>query len=456
MPLARSAGVAATSLSLLGLLVGTGPAADAEPARSCTADGPELRYVVLFEPGLSRTAAAAETAADCGSTAAYYPEIGVGVVDSAEPDFTARMGRDRAYSAERQVLADRAEAGDDDAGGAQQDSGTGPSSAEQWNLRAVHAREAHATTRGAGAVVGVLDSGIDAAHPELAAAVDVSRSANCLTPEDPELDAAPEGDAHGTHVAGIIAAADDGAEVTGVAPEARLASIRVVNGDGYVHPEAAVCGFVWAAEHGVDVVNSSFLVESAQLGCSRAGSPVPQEAVRRAVRYATERDVLTVAAVGNERTDLTAVPPEREPVCEAVPAGLDDVVSVAAVGPDEVKSGYSSYGLGAVDLAAPGGEQRGEQCVRSTVPGGDYRSTCGTSMAAPHVAGVAALLAARDPGASAAELRRTLLETARPLPCPSDYDLDGDGLQDALCRGYATYNGFYGHGLVDAQAAVAG
>ncbi|MCA1194691.1 S8 family serine peptidase [Saccharopolyspora sp. 6V] len=450
MPLARSAGAAAASLALLGLLAGPGPAATAEPDPSCTAGGPALRYVVLFDPGLPRATAESEAAGQCGSTAAYYPEIGVAVVDSAEPDFTGRMGRDRAYSAERQVLADRVEAerGEQAAG-----AGTAPD--QQWNLRAIHAADAHPTTRGAGALVGVLDSGVDAAHPELAAALDVRRSANCLTPEDPELDAPPEGDAHGTHVAGIIAAADDGAGVTGVAPEARLASIRVVNADGYVHPEAAVCGFVWAAEHGVDVVNSSFLVESAQLGCTRAGSPVPREAVRRAVRYATERDVLTVAAVGNERADLTAVPPEREPVCDAVPTELDGVVSVAAVGPDEVKSGYSSYGLGAVDVAAPGGEQRDEQCVRSTAPGGDYRSTCGTSMAAPHVAGVAAMLASRDPDAGAAELGRRLLETARPLPCPADYDLDADGAQDALCRGYATYNGFYGHGLVDARAALA-
>ncbi|MFR9730196.1 S8 family peptidase [Saccharopolyspora sp. MS10] len=450
MPLVRRVSAAATGLLVAGALASTGPHAVAESAPGCVDGIAPLRYVVLFAPGSARAEAEDEVADRCGQVAAYYAEIGVGVVDSADPGFGQRMGPDRAFSAERQIRADRIKAGESQNAAAE----TAPGPDERWNLRQIHVPEAHAITRGSpDVVVGVLDSGVDGAHPQLAEAVDVGRSANCLVPEDPELDAPPEGDAHGTHVAGIIAADDDG-RGGGVAPRTRIASIRVVDREGYAHPEAAVCGFMWAAEHGVDVVNSSFLVESAQLGCTRAGSPVPREAVRRAVAHATSRDVLTVAAVGNDRTDLTTVPHRQRPVCAAVPADLDGVVSVAAVGPDAVKSGYSSYGLGEVDLAAPGGDQRGGRCVRSTVPGGEHRSLCGTSMAAPHVAGVAALLAARHPEAGAAELGRLLLDGARPLTCPSDYDLDADGGQDALCRGYATYNGFYGHGLVDARSAV--
>jgi subtilisin family serine protease len=120
-----------------------------------------------------------------------------------------------------------------------------------------------------------------------------------------------------------------------------------------------------------------------------------------------------------------------------------------------VKAGYSSYGLGAVDVTAPGGDplQRG-RCVLSTVPGG-YASSCGTSMAAPHAAGVAALLASTHPGSTPAELTRLLNAEADPIACPADYDLNGTGAQDAYCTGDSTYNSFYGHGLVDALAAVA-
>ena len=141
-----------------------------------------------------------------------------------------------------------------------------------------------------------------------------------------------------------------------------------------------------------------------------------------------------------------------------LPAGLRNVVAVSAVGPDRVKAGYSAYGLGVVDVTAPGGEvsdkgEPGEQCVLSTVAGG-YERYCGTSMATPHAAGVVALLASRHPHTSAQRLTRMLEDQSQQVPCPGDYDLTGTGAQDAYCSGYAPYNGFYGHGMVDALAAV--
>jgi subtilisin family serine protease len=134
------------------------------------------------------------------------------------------------------------------------------------------------------------------------------------------------------------------------------------------------------------------------------------------------------------------------------------VVTVSSVGADELKAGYSSYGLGAIDLTAPGGDnhqraQGGSTCVLSTVPDG-YATACGTSMATPHVAGVAALLASVHPHASPRQLTQLLNDQATPVPCPSNYDLNGTGAQDAYCTGDSSYNSFYGHGLVNALAAV--
>jgi len=258
-------------------------------------------------------------------------------------------------------------------------------------------------------------------------------------------------------VAGIIAAADDGHGVTGVAPGVRVASVKVIDDRGYADPEAAVCGLMWAAARHLRVTNSSFFVNPWSLSCIRGNDRgVVHEVLARAVEYSTSAGTLNVAAATNEAVDLT--PSARSGArgtssgCEALPAGLRDVVAVSAVGADRVKAGYSSYGLGVIDVTAPGGEAG--ECVLSTVPGG-YAPLCGTSMAAPHVTGVLALLASAAPEARPRQLRRTLEAQATPMPCPADYDLTGDGLQDAYCAGYEGYNGFYGHGMVHVPAPAA-
>jgi hypothetical protein len=223
------------------------------------------------------------------------------------------------------------------------------------------------------------------------------------------------------------------------------------------------------------IANNSYFVDPWVFTCENTpGQRVIHEALARAVDYATARGVLSVAAVGNAGVDLTSPGPDsRSPDnvpagdqqrrqlgedCAQLPAGLPGVVTVSAIGANEVKAGYSSYGLGAVDVTAPGGDPRqraadGQRCVVSTVPGG-YAGSCGTSMAAPHVSGVLALLASTHPHATPKQLTQLLNEQADPIPCPADYDLSGTGSQDAYCAGDGTYNGFYGHGLVDALAAV--
>lgn len=462
MPLRRFVRTAAAATALLGVSMITPGVGFADPL--CRDAGSTSRHVVLFDPANGRDTAEREIDQNCGTLVAYYGTIGVGVVESADPGFVGRIGPHRAYSAQAEHESRTATG--------RQSSAVKPVDEvpdQQWNMAAIQAERARkAGSGGRDTIVGVLDSGIDSAHPDLAEAFAPARSTDCVTgtPREPRRPGSPGEDNHGTHIAGIIAAADDGRGVTGVAPRARIASVRVVDDAGYVHPENAVCGFVWAAENGIRVVNASFLVEAAQQGCGNGrGSSVPREALRRAVEYATSRGVLTVAALGNQRMDVTSVYRQAEANCDAMPVNLDGVVAVSAVNSQRVKAGYSSYGLGAVDIAAPGGQRRqglagitrdpaeSNDCVISTASGG-YGASCGTSMAAPHVSGVAALIAAQHPAATPHELAGRLTATATPLRCPSDYDLNQDSVQDALCLGHSTYNGFHGHGLVNAFNAV--
>ncbi|WP_425484835.1 S8 family peptidase [Amycolatopsis anabasis] len=470
--LGRFAIVAGTALVLSAQF----PAATAEQpvAGDCAASGRALRYVVVFDRGTETSAATQQIGAACGATTVYYPEIAVGVATSADPDFARRLGPERVFSAQAERLAAQRATGKTASKSAArpQLSPTDPAqvpaadrSGEQWDMRAINAQAARSLRSGdRDVVVGVLDSGIDAKHPELAGAVAPGLSAGCLTgaPDTAPATWAPTTSPHGTHVAGIIAAADDGKGVTGVAPGVRLASVKVIDDRGYVDPEAAVCGLMWAAKQRMNVTNSSYFVDPWSLSCAAgAGRQVVHEALARAVEYANAAGTLNVAAATNEAVNLTPSPrsgvrtaPRTNgsgPGCEALPAGLRDVVAVSAVGPDGVKAGYSSYGLGVIDVTAPGGDHG--ECVLSTVPGG-YAPLCGTSMAAPHVAGVAALLASAHPRYSARQLRSALEAQSQPRACPTDYDLTGDGHQDAYCAGYAAYNGFYGHGMVDALAAL--
>jgi subtilisin family serine protease len=481
LALLRRTRAAAVSAALLatGCLAVVPPAA-ADPA-GCVDRGPMLRYLVVFDRGTTGRAAQDAISTACGSTVVYYPQIAVAVATSADPDFADRMGRDRAYSAQAEALAGPVRRKSDETQATQLPVGhaVDPSdrTAEQWDMRMIRADQAHEITEGSrDVVVGVLDSGIDPSHPDLASAVDPRLSAGCTTgaPDQDTPAWEPTTSPHGTHVAGIIAAADDGRGITGVAPGVRVASVKVVDDDGYIYPEAAVCGFMWAAATGMTITNSSYFVDPWVFACrDEPGQSVVYEAVRRAVDYATSRGVLNVAAATNGGADLSdprtdakspdnAAEQHTRPLgdgCDVLPAGLRGVVTVSSVGAQRLKAGYSSYGLGVVDLTAPGGDRRqrpdgsGRDCVLSTVPGG-YRDYCGTSMAAPHAAGVAALLASTHPHSTVSQLTRMLTRQSDPLSCPADYDLNGTGVQDAYCTGYPGYNGFYGHGLVDALAAA--
>jgi subtilisin family serine protease len=246
--------------------------------------------------------------------------------------------------------------------------------------------------------------------------------------------------------------------------------VKVVDDDGFIYPEYAVCGFMWAAQQQMRVTNSSFFLDPWLLTCSNVpGQAVAHEAVRRAVQFATAQGVLSVAAAGNEGLDLAdprqdvrspdnAPDPQPRPVdqhCDVLPAELPGVIAVSAVDAQRAKTGYSSYGSGVIAVTAPGGDfaqqpgMSASGCVLSTVPGG-YEYACGTSMAAPHASGVAALLASAHLQARPDELASLLRRQAEPLPCPA---YDGTSDLETVCTGN-TDNRFYGHGLVNALTAV--
>jgi subtilisin family serine protease len=467
---AKAAAVGAAVLaSALLAAPGTADAAPGEPVvAACSADSATLRYLVLFDPGTGEPAATGEVTAACGSMVVYYSQSAVAVATSGDSRFADRIGRDRAFSAER-VVQSRGEVSpprpwSDETGATAELVTANPTAVpgvdragEQWDMALMHADEARRINPGSrDVVVGVLDSGVDPNHPDLRGALDPALSAGCLTGRPDTARAAwePTASPHGTHVAGTIAAADDGRGIAGVAPGVRIASVKVVDDDGFILPEYAVCGLMWAAAKGMTVTNNSYFVDPWLVTCNRGEEHVVYEALRRAVDYTTGHGVLTVAAATNGSVDLGR---ELDGNCRVLPAGLRGVVAVSAVGPEKLKSSYSAYGLGVVDVTAPGGEvgtpRRAERCVLSTVPGG-YERSCGTSMATPHATGVVALLASEHPKDSPQQLTRLLTRQAEPIPCPADYDLNRTGVQDAYCSGYAPYNSFHGHGLVDALAAV--
>jgi subtilisin family serine protease len=385
-------------------------------------------------------------------------------------------------------------------------------------MRQIHAPQAHAITGGSPAVlVGDIDTGIDFTHPDLASNIDVADSVNCLSGAPVPGVAAQDDNGHGTHTAGTIAAASNGVGIVGVAPHVRIAGIKAGNAAGFFFPEAVVCAFYWAATHGVDVTNNSYFADPWEYNCRN--DPAQRaiwKAEKRAIQYAEQQGVTVVAAEGNDSddtahptTDVTSpddTTPETRDItnaCVIIPVEIPGVVGVSATGhntqgtdagqyPDNLKSFYSSFGIGVTDVTAPGGDsifgtnaEAPNGRVLSTWPasltanclasrrvidpgtGALYCYQQGTSMASPHVAGVAALIVSRygdsggkngkmRPGTVAAYLQQTADPQACPTTLPAGY-LTFTGVNSGAvqqCQGGPGNNSWYGKGQVDAFTAV--
>jgi len=275
-----------------------------------------------------------------------------------------------------------------------------PRVAEQWAVPRLRMTDAWTRTRGAGAVVGVVDTGVDAGHADLAANISVSRLYDGQTAHE-----------HGTHVAGTVAAvADNGIGVVGIAPEAKLVAITRLAADVHSMVSAAIA-IRSTVDRGARVVNLSWTVGS--IGGLNRADVAPLEI---ALRYASRKDALVVMANGNcgGATPATRDCPEgvstiywpqvfasmREPWADAL-------VTVGATDREDRLAGFSSHGIDP-DVSAPG------VGILSTTPG-DYAVRDGTSMAAPHVTGVAALVRALSPNLGAPQVAEILATSAEPL-----------------------------------------
>ncbi|MET9389461.1 S8 family serine peptidase [Streptomyces sp. NPDC006624] len=484
----------ATALAFLPNTAAT--AAEDAPA-AVSADATPLSYVVNVKPGHGTSAHVKKAVGKAGGTiVTSYDQIGVLVVHSSNPDFARTMRAVRGVqSAGATRTAPLPSAATTDLGtprtlsaaevaDAEAAAGQDPLQSLQWDLPAIKADRAHEKSLGSSEVtVAVIDTGVDDTHPDIAPNFDREASVNCVSGKPDTADGAWRPAAsespHGTHVAGEIAAAKNGVGMTGVAPGVKVSGIKVSNPDGFFYTEAVVCGFVWAAEHGVDVTNNSYYTDPWYFNCKDdPDQKALVEAVTRASRYAERKGAVNVAAAGNENYDLAAdeitdpsspndtTPGERvvDPSeCLDIPTQLPGVVTVASTGAKGIKSSFSNYGLGVADIAAPGGDSTAYQkpeppatsgLILGTLPGGKWGYMAGTSMASPHVAGVAALIKSTHPYAPPAMVKALLYAQADGKACTDPYDINADGKIDAVCEGTKNRNGFYGWGIADALDAV--
>jgi subtilisin family serine protease len=321
-----------------------------------------------------------------------------------------------------------------------------PLSAQQWGLQQVRAPQAWAHSTGAGTIIGVVDSGVDFDHPDLSAKLLTGATfLDCGTAScgNGDWESGPPTRAmskstHGTHVSGIAAAStNNGIGIAAVAPDAKVLPVKALDEEGGSFEDIAL-GIRYAVDHGADVINLSLgaLPGSQALVITGLVSDVQE-----AIAYARANGVVVVAAAGNDFASICGTP-----------AWDDGALCVVSTDKREARSAFSNFAVkpGLDAIAAPGGSLLpicGED-VLSTVPlgtgasivcgyGADYDEYAGTSMATPHVAGVAALLAAQT--RSDDNIVAALRSTARnPLT----------GLRGA-------FDPVYGYGIVDAQAALA-
>jgi subtilisin family serine protease len=374
----------------------------------------------------------------------------------------------------------------------------------QWDMTIIQAQAAHNFATGRGVTVGVIDSGLDVSHPDLAGRIDVARSCSFINDGTPTADprevangdcsnkdAVQDLQGHGTHVATTLAGAANGIGIVGVAPDATVVGLKACTIAGYCFADSVAAALRYAGDQQIDVVNLSLFADPYLYYCADdAGQREILLELQRAARYAQQRGVVIVASAGNEAFDLghpsyDAISPDWPPDaaafrevgnnCRVAPAELPGVVTVAATGVTTIAS-YSNVGT-PISVAAPGGDAaqtptsvfgRGRILAgwtstdetgawdfyvatnRAVVSGG---GRCvwisGTSMASPHVAGIAALIREVHPGLPPGAVKALIEASATDTPCPATSSND---LRQ--CTGGAGQTSFFGAGIANALPAV--
>lgn len=383
------------------------------------AKGEVSEYVVLYKEGVSPGRAHRAVRSAGGSVVHENRDVGVATVRSKNPEFIHAVMRERALEgvAHNRIIGQAPKAAKKKAAKVERMVGakntvsptgrpskdTEPLADLQWDMKQIHATADGSYKKEPGdkrVLVGVLDTGVDGDHPDIAPNFNRKLSRNFTTdiPTDAngaEVDGPCEftscvdpndwdDNDHGTHVASTIASPRNGLGMSGVAPNVSIVNLRVGQDSGFFFLQPTVDGLTYAAKNGIDVVNMSYYIDPWLWNCGNnpADSPEDQleqrtviKAAQRALDFAHERGVTLISAAGNDYVDYTktnvdgtspdfpSVPGEqpRERTvpasCTSMPSEGEHVIPVSATGPSTRKSYYSSFGNGYVAVAAPGGDK---------------------------------------------------------------------------------------------------
>lgn len=385
------------------------------PSASARSSRPLREFIVLYEAGASFAEGRAAVQAAGGQVVEEIASIGVArvitrsggfVLDATAEGAIAGASRNSVIGYSDPALREKVDEVEalGSASAARRSTvsarrGAEPLADLQWGMEMIHAtaQGSYPVQQGSPKVrVGIIDTGIDASHPDLNDNVNRSLSRNFTTDiplidgpceEEPDRScsdpATVDEGGHGTHVAGIVAGELNGLGIAGVAPDVTLVNLRAGQDSGFFFLFETLSAYTYAADHGIDVVNMSFFTDPWEFNCRNnpLDSPAAQrqqatiiDASNRALRYAWRHGVSLLAASGNSHTDLDnptydAFSPDFPPGTEYVRDNITDdcldiptegahVMTINAVGPSGRKAYYSNYGFRASTVSAPGGDAR--------------------------------------------------------------------------------------------------